>query len=321
MRRPTLSAWRPRRGEWDREAAAHLWERAGFGPAPGALERALEQGLEATQAELLQPAGHATGAVEAARHLLPLQSIDALAGWWMSLILADGDPLRERVTLMWHDHFATSQAKVADVRLMHRQNELMRELGLGDFRALMHALSTDPAMLVWLDGDANKRGEPNENFARELMELFGLGIGNYSEQDVQEAARAFTGWGTRGRSFALREGDHDPGTKQLFGESGRFRGEDAIRLVLEQPACARHIARRLLKEFVHPTPESSEVDALAESLVDNDWDIERTLAGLLASELFFSERARRARMPRPSPLRARSPPSQRPQGAPAPYHP
>ena len=245
MRRPTLSAWRPRRGEWDREAAAHLWERAGFGPAPGALERALEQGLEATLAELLQPAGHATGAVEAARHLLPLQSIDALAGWWMGLILADGDPLRERVTLMWHDHFATSQAKVGDVRLMHRQNELMRELGLGDFRALMHALSTDPAMLVWLDGDANKRGEPNENFARELMELFGLGIGNYSEQDVQEAARAFTGWGTRGRSFALREGDHDPGTKQLFGERGRFRGEDAIRLVLEQPACARHIARLL----------------------------------------------------------------------------
>ena len=122
----------------------------------------------------------------------------------MSLILRDRAPLVERVALMWHDHFATSHDKVGDVRLMHRQVQLFRDQGLGDFRALLHAVARDAAMLVWLDGNANKKGHPNENFAREVLELFGLGIGNYTERDIQEAARAFSGWGVDGRRFVFR---------------------------------------------------------------------------------------------------------------------
>ena len=197
---------------------------------------------------------------------------------------------------MWHDHFATSDEKVRDARLMFRQIQLLREKGLGDFRELLFAIAQDPAMLIWLDGNSNKRGQPNENFAREVMELFGLGIGNYSERDVQEAARAFTGWGTRGRGFLVREADHDPGTKTVFGRSGAFRGEDVIELILAHPVCARHVARRLLQEFVEPEPSLEAVDDTATFLVDHDWNVGATIEAILGSELFFAPAARRARI-------------------------
>ena len=160
--------------------------------------------------------------------------------------LAGGAPLRERMTLVWHDLFATSNDKVDDVRLMHAQNELFRTQGLGDFRALLHALARDPAMLVWLDGDSNRRGHANENFAREVLELFALGIGNYGERDIQEAARAFSGWGTEGRASVFRAAHHDDGEKTLFAQTGRWSSDDALDLILAQPACARHVARVLL---------------------------------------------------------------------------
>lgn len=299
MKRPALSPWRPGPGEWDRAAATHLLRRAGFGPEPGRVERALAEGLEATLESVLDEPGHDPALLNGVRPLLALDEVQHLQAWWMSLILAGGAPLTERVTLLWHDHFATSHDKVDDVRLMHRQNQLFRERGLGDFRALLHAVAVDPAMLVWLDGNDNKRGQANENFAREVMELFGLGIGHYTEEDVQEAARAFTGWGTLGRSFTVREGDHDPGTKRIFGQSGRFRGEDVIDLILEHPACARLVARRLLIGFTVPEPDAGTVAETAARLVANDWHVGRTLAEILRSELFFSPAARRARIAGP----------------------
>ncbi len=151
-----LVRWKPRRGEWNRAAATHLLRRSGFGARPGEAERFVEQGLEASLAEVLARDEHGSWRVEGVKALLPADDVDKLAAWWMSLILAGGAPLRERVTLMWHDHFATSNDKVDDARMMYRQNQLFREKGMGDFRELLHAVAKDPAMLVWLDGNENR---------------------------------------------------------------------------------------------------------------------------------------------------------------------
>ncbi len=298
-----LEAWRPRSGEWDRAAAQHLFRRAAFGARPEELERALTEGLEASLARLFEQ--HTPPDLLASiRPLLAAGQIELLQAWWMALILAGGAPLHERMTLVWHDLFATSNDKVDDVRSMYAQNELFRTHAVGDFRELLHALTRDPAMLRWLDGDTNRRGHPNENFARELLELFALGLGNYDEQDIREAARAFSGWGTAGRTFAFRREHHDEGLKTLFGHTGEWDGDDVIDLVLAQPACARHVARTLLEALVAPQPEEEWVEALAGVLLENEWRIDRTLQVLLASRLFFSPRARRARIAGPVELLA-----------------
>lgn len=295
-----LDRWRPGTdGAWDRAAAAHLFRRAGFGPEPGEVDRAVRSGLEPALEELLARDRHDPARRASIAPLLGAGDVELLAAWWLDLCRSGGAPLRERMTLLWHDHFATSYAKVGDVRLMHRQNETLRELALGDFRELLHAVARDPAMLVWLDGDDNRAGAPNENFARELMELFALGRGNYGEGDVKEAARALTGWGTRGRSFVLRPEHHDGGSKTIFGHTGAFDGDDVIDLVLAHPACPRWIARRLLVELCHPEPTAAEIDAASAALLNADWHIGRTVERILRSRLFFGPRARRARVAAP----------------------
>ncbi len=299
MRRGVFESWRPKGGDWDRAAATHLFRRAGFGPRPGEVERALADGFETTLERVLANTAHDRRLRRGAHALLAAGDVETLQGWWVSLLVDDGAQLTERMCLLWHDHFATSDAKVDDVRLMHRQNEIFRELGLGDFRAMLHALAKDPAMLVWLDGNANKTGSPNENFAREIMELFCLGIGNYTERDVQEAARAFTGWGTAGRSFEYHAENHDAGGKEIFGRRGNFGGEDVVELVLAHEACPRHVAQKLLEELVHPEPTGEEVQSLARFLVSSDWEIGRAVEHVLRSALFFSPRARRSRIAGP----------------------
>lgn len=298
-----LEPWRPSPDEWDRAAAQHLLRRAGFGARPLELERALAEGPEATLARLFENETEAELA-HSVQALLAAEDITLLQAWWLSLILAGGAPLRERMTLVWHDHFATSNDKVADVRLMHAQNELFRSRGLGDFRVLLAGVARDPAMLIWLDGESNRRGHPNENFARELLELFALGIGNYTELDVRELARALTGWGTEGRATVFRPERHDGDEKTIFGQRGRFGSDEALTLVLAQPACARHVARVLLEAFVALEPEPGWIDALASELRANEWDVGRTLHTLLASRLFHSEHARRTRIAGPVELLA-----------------
>ncbi len=300
----SLKRWRPSPKEWNRSAAAHFLGRAGFGPSAEDLERALSDGFDRTCERVLALGSaskdeHDARVRDSARHLLPLNDLEALQAWWAELILHGAAPLRERVTLLWHGHFATSHDKVDDVRLMHRQNELFRERGLGDFRELLHAVAQDPAMLLWLDGNSNVVSSPNENFAREVMELFALGIGNYTENDVSEAARAFTGWGAERRVFVERSEQHDAGKKRVFGKSGNFTGKDAVDLVLAHPACPLHIAGRLLREFVHPAPRVEWVRDTAALLVDESWNIGRTLDRLLRSRLFFSPQCRGARIAGP----------------------
>lgn len=135
-------------------------------------------------------------------------------------------PLQEKMTLFWHNHFATSNAKIQSVRLMHGQYELMRKYALGNFGDLLQEMSKDPAMVIWLDTKGSKKGNPNENYARELMELFSLGIGHYSERDIREAALAFTGFDVTGTEVVYREADHDAGDKEVLGQKGRFKGPD-----------------------------------------------------------------------------------------------
>ncbi|MFT5286783.1 MAG: hypothetical protein ACI8TQ_002955 [Planctomycetota bacterium] len=295
-----LAVWRPTdNNPWDRAAAAHLLRRGGFGPEPLDLDRAVDEGLERTLERLSEEPLELEDNLDGIYSLLGVGDIEHLQAWWMTLIIGGGTPLTERTTLMWHNHFATSNDKVQDVRLMHAQNGLLREAGLGDFRELLRRMAKDPAMLIWLDGNANRRGNPNENFAREVMELFALGIGSYSESDIQEAARAFTGWGTNGRKFKFTTDHHDRASKQIFGKRGDFDGEQAIELVLEHPACPTHVARRLLATFVAPGLSQEIVDEFAAVLIDCNWKIGASIDVLLRSELFFDRRFRRCRIAGP----------------------
>jgi uncharacterized protein (DUF1800 family) len=279
--------------------------RAGFGGTPAEVEAAVADGFGATLERVLSESA-ADVAPTAAPDRFTDATIDDLATAWVARMLGGAAPLRERMTLVWHQHFATSWDKVAVTRLMHVQYELLRQHALGDFRVLLHAIARDPAMLRWLDGDFNVRGGPNENFARELLELFALGVGAYSERDVQEAARALTGWGTKDERFVVRPRMHDDAAKTVFGQTGNFDGDALIDVVLAQPACPRWIARRILVEFVLPDPPSAAVDELALVLTSSDWSIRAAVATVLASELFFSAAARRSRIAAPVELVVRS---------------
>jgi len=219
-----------------------------------------------------------------------------LRGWWLREMLATPSPLTERMTLFWHNHFVSSQQKVKYSQLMYRQNVLLRRHALGDFGVMLHAVSKDPAMLIYLDNANNRKGAPNENFAREVMELFTLGEGHYSEQDIKEAARAFTGW-----SIDLDTGEykwrrfiHDGGQKTVFGQSGNFSGEEVLDILLAQPACAEYVVAKLWREFVSPEPDQAEVKRIAQRFRDSRYDIKAALRELFLAPAFWHEKNRAA---------------------------
>ncbi len=197
------------------------------------------------------------------------------------------NPIIERMTLVWHNHFATSNAKVASVPLMHQQNELLRRHSIGSFESMLNDMSRDPAMLIWLDGGNNKRRAPNENFARELFELFGLGIGNYTEKDIKESARSFTGWTLRASQFYYDESQHDPKPKTVLGKTGPWTGGDVVRITVEHPACARFIALKILREFAENDPSPQAIDAFATVLRQHKMEIAPSLRTLFQSEYFY----------------------------------
>ena len=166
-----------------------------------------------------------------------------VSAWWLMRLRETQNPLREKMTVFWHNHFATSNAKVNNAGYMIGMYELIYRLALGNFRDLLQEVSKDPAMLVWLDTNQSKKGMPNENYARELMELFSLGIGHYTEQDIREAARAFTGWEIKDGKGVLNTNQHDAGDKTVLGKTGKWTGEDIVRICLDQPTCANSSAR------------------------------------------------------------------------------
>ncbi len=268
-------------------AIAHLLRRAGFGADPEQWE-ALSQGsyddaVTAVMNELKRPPSAEPSTFD------PYQpgSIQQL---WLERMVRTRGGVAEKLTLFWHGHFATSEAKIKDPELMWKQYTLLRSQGSGPFRDLLMGISKDPAMIRWLDGNANRKGTANENYARELQELFTLGIGNYTETDVREIARAFTGWGSRHHDFVFRKHFHDTGEKTVHGKKGNWTGEDVIRIVTNLPACARYIARELLKFYSHPSPNEAEVAALAGVLTKNDMRIDAALEHLFRDPAFRSTR-------------------------------
>lgn len=283
---------------WTPREAAHLLARCAGGASAAQVAAAVSNGLEQTVAALVEPQPETSNfiATEKILHRSSLRSgnIDALKNWWLYRMLTSSNSLVETMTLFWHNHFATSNAKVQSAEKMDTQNELLRRHALGDFRVLFREMARDVAMLVWLDGNANRKRHPNENFAREVLELFALGVGNYTESDVKEAARAFTGWHVRNDKFWFNAIQHDGGIKRLFGKSGHFKGDDVLDLCLAHPACPRFLARKLLTAFVRPDPEASLVEALAERIRTHDFQMAPVLRELFTSNAFFAPDARRA---------------------------
>ncbi|HZT82523.1 MAG TPA: DUF1800 family protein, partial [Gemmataceae bacterium] len=225
------TAWQPwqpsDKDPWSLKWAGHLYRRAGFGANLVELRQAVKAGHAATLERVLQ--GELRGDEAEARHdflddlgakIARQNNAYQLRGWWLYAILHSPHSLREKMTLFWHNHFVSSVAKVARAPLMFRQNRLLREHALGKLGPFVLAVSKDPAMIVYLDNNSNVKGKPNENYARELMELFTLGVGNYTEQDIRQAARAFTGWHTDDDKFEFNARYHDNGEKTVFGMTG-----------------------------------------------------------------------------------------------------
>ena len=213
-----------------------------------------------------------------------------LREWWFREFLNTPSPLAEKMTLFWHSHFATSQQKVRFTPLMYRQNVLLRRNALGNFGALLREMARDPAMLIYLDGANSRKEQPNENFAREVMELFTLGEGNYSERDIKEVARAFTGWSIDRESgeFTFRRGIHDYGNKTLFGKTGNFDGDQIIDVLLSRPEAAQFITRKLWKEFISSTPDENEVVKMASGFRESGYNIAKLMRAVLTSDAFYA---------------------------------
>jgi uncharacterized protein (DUF1800 family) len=265
-------------------------------PEPQLLD---DQGSEIGLAMMVrnQPGDPATVQRRQQQTELRRQQNVANVTWWLNRMLATPAPLQEKMTLFLHGHFATATNTKGIYGLdIIEQNELLRRYALGNWRELTHYVARDRAMLKWLDNARSEKAHPNENFARELMELFTLGIGNYTEQDVRESARAFTGF-TFARAtgqFYFNARQHDDGSKTFLGHTGNFNGDDVIDIIFEQPAAPKLFAQKLLEFFVYSDPEPELVDELAGLIRRNDFAMAPVISALLRSNVFYSDRAYRA---------------------------
>jgi uncharacterized protein (DUF1800 family) len=294
----SLDPYSPPKGKWSAADAAHLLRRTGFSCTSDELEAAVQAGLEATVDRLLSVQTESDDFEETQRLLRQAaddaEDLERLRGWLLYRLRYSANPLIERMTLFWHNHFATSNVKVKSPAAMALQNDLFRRESLGSFPRLLHAVAKDLAMVRWLDMDQNTRFTPNENFARELMELFCLGIGYYSEVDVKEAARAFTGVAVRQGGVWIDPTRRDDGDKRVLGAHGNLTGDDVIDLCLKQPACSQRLALKLLAAFVAPAPDAPMQTAVAELLRQERFELRATMRRLLTSQMFFSPSIRGA---------------------------
>jgi hypothetical protein len=286
-----------------RNAERLLW-RAGFGPKPGDVDHVVSVGIDAAVTELVHPSGPAKlngpePTDEDGNALAPADTWGHDHLWWLDRMVRSDQPLVERMTLIWHDWFATSKDKVSDQQLMLDQNETIRRNALGSFHDLLAALTQDPAMLVWLDGVENTAADPNENYGREVMELFTLGAdrGAYTEQDVRELARALTGFrvdwmdGVGYTNFRYDSRRHDATSKTVFGKSGNFDWQDAIRLCLENPYHASFFVTKLWSYFVPTPPDSATQANLQDLYTSSGYGIAPVVEAILKHPDLYSDRA------------------------------
>jgi uncharacterized protein (DUF1800 family) len=239
----------------------------------------------------------------------------ALLGWWMYRLVHTTQPFKEKLTLFWHGHFATEMQKVDNAFAMQQQNELFRRQGLGKFEALVQAVSKDPAMLRYLDNNKNVKGKPNENYARELMELFTMGVhGGYTEKDIQESARAFTGWTFQGGNqnkpaeqerymnpvYTFNKKNFDDGEKTYLGQRGKFTGEDIVRIACAHSSTPKFIITKLWRFFVSDTIAPEHLESLTQVWLDSGGEIGAILRTIFTSEEFYASRNRYALIKSPT---------------------
>jgi len=278
----------------EREKIGHLLRRAGFGATEIELDAYEKKGLDKTITELLNYSAAEPKLEDAISKLnLKMTSLADIQTWWLTRMVLTERPLLEKMVLFWHGHFATSIRKVNNVSYMFQQNQFFRANALGDFRDILVGVSKDPSMLVWLDSNSNRKGAPNENYGRELLELFSMGIGNYTETDVKEAARAFTGWhlDRQAGTFVFNSRLHDYDSKTFLGKTGNFDGADIIDIDVQQPATARFISKKLFSFFAYQNPELEVIDRLADVYFTNNRSIEAIVEAIFRSEEFYSPKA------------------------------
>jgi len=307
---------------------AHLMRRTGFGATRDELEKRVAKGYEATVEELVDPD----------RFNIPEVDTDVLFRYYPSLEICGAPPnarsrfvytmintqrpLEEKMALFWHHLFATGNSKVDNPTELMAQIDMFREHGLGNYHELLVAVAKNPAMIYWLDNNENHRDAPNENWGRELLELFSMGVGNYTEQDVYECSRAFTGWTIKpkiprqplGRfywGFEYRPEDHDETEKTFLGHKGNFNGEDIIDIIVRQPATARFLSRHLYNFFVADEPQvpawqidpprdPAAINIIGDALISSGYDIRETLRVLFNSDFFKSEGVHWAKVKSPA---------------------
>jgi uncharacterized protein (DUF1800 family) len=302
-------AWQPyqpsEQEPWDLKKVGHLYRRAAFGATWSDLEAGLQAGPRKAIDGLLQGGpgqedfDHQTAPL--AQSAAKANSAPEARAWWLYRMLYSPHPLREKLTLFWHNHFATSNAKVQNIGFMLGQYQLMQRQCLGSFRALLLEMSKDPAMMVWLDTRVSKKGKPNENYAREVMELFSLGIGHYTEPDIREAARAFTGWDLANGKAVFHPNQHDDAEKTVLGQRGKWSADDIIRICLEQKSAPSFIAGKLYRFLISETePATPELlEPIADQFRQSDYNIGALVETMLRSSLFFSTRVYRTRIKSP----------------------
>ena len=305
---------------------AHLLRRAGFGATRDELEGYVAQGYAATVEQLLHPELAPTLDEDVLRRYHidqnSLMLIESSQAYWLYRIINTRRPLEEKMALFWHGLFATAYGKLNHAKAVVNQTNTFRRCGLGDFRTLLLELSRDPAMIFWLDNKDNHKDAPNENYGRELLELFSMGIGNYTEDDVKACARAFTGWtianadymsirasrdsiwphGRLDWQFVYRPEDHDDSPKTFLGQTGPFNGEDVIDIICRQPATAWFVAAKLYGFFVSDTPDEASIQYLADTFRETDGDLRAVMRALFMSDFFRSDAVRLGRVKSPAEL-------------------
>jgi uncharacterized protein (DUF1800 family) len=303
---------------------AHLMRRAGFGATRDELEAYVARGYEAVVEDLLHPERfpEIDDTLFCRYYALGSTMVDATVMWharWLYRMINTQRPLEEKMALFWHHVFATGWHKSENTPAMVHQMDMFRRNSLSDMRTILLDLSRDPAMLDWLDNNENHKHAPNENYGRELLELFSMGVGNYSEQDIKNAARAFTGWtfaqpiplypyGYYSTHFEYREDDHDDSEKTFLGHTGRFNGEDIIDIIVQQPATPQFIARHLYNFFVadepqvpawqiEPPQDPDAIEAMCQAYTDSDGGIRAMLRVMFNSDFFKAARFKRVKSP------------------------
>ncbi len=297
---------------------AHLMRRAGFGTRPDELEACAARGYEAVVEDLLRPEDFPDVDVDVLSRWGSVPGWDRFPGTWLYRMVNTGRPLATKMALFWHHVFPTATEK--SLIFVRDQIEMFHELGLSDMRTILTKLSSDPAMIMWLDNQENHRTQINENYGRELLELFSLGVGNYTEDDVKAVAHSFTGWsflepipaGNREGGFPTRflyfDEDHDEAPKSFLGESGRFNGEDVVDIIVKQPACARFISRHLYTFFVADEPQVAAwnetppqdpraIDILVDAYFESGGELRPILRTLFNSDFFKEARFKRVKSP------------------------